>query len=84
MPHQRATSDQVSRRCRAITARHPRLSRWVSAVLVSLLSWPSLDLAPKTGLDPSWGAGVHMATKADLQHGIDLVYTWGPRRWDLG
>jgi hypothetical protein len=65
-----------------------RLSRHRQAVLAWLgqaLLWLSLWLGlihfpqpPAAGLDPSWRMALGYAAQHHLQHGVDLVFTYGP------
>jgi len=55
-----------------------RLPTWVLGVLVALLSWKVQFGVTRPGLDPSWGAGLYMATRDGLEYGRDVVFTYGP------
>lgn len=45
---------------------------------VGVLTWPIESLRPEGGVDPSWKAGLHLAAKAGLDHGDEIVFTHGP------
>jgi hypothetical protein len=52
---------------------------WVAVPLViMLLSWHELPLAPQPGLDPSWQAALHMALHNGMTFGNHLIFTYGP------
>jgi hypothetical protein len=69
-------------RASAFGERHPTLAGpgllLSLAVLITFLSWPILDRPPTAGLDPSWQIALHLAAWADLRHGVDVVFTYGP------
>jgi hypothetical protein len=46
--------------------------------VVFVLTWPVVSLAPTTGLDPSWQAGLHLAAHERIGFGDDLAFTYGP------
>jgi hypothetical protein len=50
----------------------------VLGLLVALCTWPTFNLYPEPGLDPAWGAGLHMAFRSGLVFGKDIVFTYGP------
>lgn len=54
------------------------LSLPVLGLFVALCTWPAFTLAPEPGLDPAWGAGLHMAFRQGLVFGRDIVFTYGP------
>jgi hypothetical protein len=47
-------------------------------LVVAVLTFPTLPLTPTPGLDPSWGAGLQMATHDGLVFGRDVIFTYGP------
>jgi hypothetical protein len=51
---------------------------WVLGVVVALLGWRVGMNPPQAGLDPSWTAGLAMATKEGLHFGTQVVFTYGP------
>jgi hypothetical protein len=46
--------------------------------IVFVASWPVATLAPGTGLDASWQAGLHMAAHGRIGFGDDLIFSYGP------
>lgn len=50
------------------------------AVLGALVvfSWPSDPVGPTLGLDPSWAAGLALASEAGFAWGRDITFTYGP------
>jgi hypothetical protein len=66
--------DAVRRRARSL----PFFAVLIT-VLVFVGTWaPPRALQPLPGLDPSWGAGIHMAAERGMHFGSDLVFTHGP------
>jgi len=56
-------------------------SRWLGQIVLYLLVWLSLiklPSPPSTDLDPSWQMVLGQATHLNLQHGRDIVFTYGP------
>jgi hypothetical protein len=51
---------------------------WALGVIVALLGWRVGFHPPWSGLDPSWTAGLAMATKEGLHFGTQVVFTYGP------
>jgi hypothetical protein len=52
---------------------------WITSLLIVLLTRPPRgSLAPVAGLDLSWQAGLAMAFERGLEHGSDIVFTYGP------
>jgi hypothetical protein len=47
-------------------------------LVLALCAWPVRALAPSTGPDPSWVAGLYMAHQQGLQWGTEIVFTYGP------
>lgn len=45
---------------------------------VAALTWPIRSIAPTTGPDPSWVAGLYMALGEGFRFGEQLVFTYGP------
>lgn len=60
----------------------PTRSRALVTILVTaaltFLTWPISTLTPSLGLDPSWGAGLHMAAKRGIPFGTQIDFTYGP------
>jgi hypothetical protein len=50
----------------------------LAGVAVALLAWRVGMAAPGAGLDPSWNAGLAMATHGGLQFGREIVFSYGP------
>ena len=48
------------------------------AVLFTIATWPPADVRPTPGLDPSWQAGLSMASVRHLQWGPRMDFTYGP------
>ena len=55
-----------------------RVPTWLLGVVVALLGWRLTFALPGPGLDPSWWAGLYMATHEGMQFGTDIVFTYGP------
>ena len=47
-------------------------------VLALLLGWRGLGGITSAGLDPSWGAALHLAAQQGVNFGTDAVFTYGP------
>ena len=64
----------------SILARATSVPWWSAAAILVLavLSWPSTAGPARTGLDPSWEAGLHLAVANGITFGSDLVFTYGP------
>jgi hypothetical protein len=67
---------------RSATARAPSLdSPWVTAVfalVVAVLTWDPQPIIPAPGLDPSWTLGLNLAAASGLDHGTEVIFTYGP------
>jgi hypothetical protein len=50
----------------------------LAGLAVALLGWQVGMNPPGPGLDPSWNAGLAMATKQGLQFGQEVVFSYGP------
>jgi hypothetical protein len=66
---------------RTVPERKPQ--RWLVSngfigALLTLFSVPDLQTAAAGGLDPSWKAALHMAAHRGINHGSDLLFTYGP------
>ena len=46
--------------------------------LVGLITWPGFPVVPQAGLDPSWVTALSLAAAEGLDHGTELVFTFGP------
>jgi hypothetical protein len=78
-----ASIDAGSPPGRALGVRTGRLtevatSTPVLGVVLAILTWPTFSVIPSTGVDPSWGAGLYMATEGGLRFGEQVVFTYGP------
>jgi len=51
---------------------------WFAAAAVCLLTWQISFIAPATGLDFSWMAGLYMAVHQGKDFGQEIVFTYGP------
>ncbi len=50
----------------------------LTALLLTLVTWPVLSLQPAGGLDPSWMTGLHMAFNQGLDAGTQVLFSYGP------
>jgi hypothetical protein len=50
----------------------------LGAVVISWLTWPVETLTPEPGIDPSWRAGLSMASRQSLDFGEEVVFSYGP------
>lgn len=48
------------------------------ALVLTVITWPVMDLVPQAGLDPSWEAGLAMALTQHLAWGPRIDFTYGP------
>ncbi len=55
-----------------------RLLVLVASVIVGISVIPVVGFVVGTGLDPSWGLGLHTAHAQDLAFGRDVMWTFGP------
>jgi hypothetical protein len=46
--------------------------------LIALLAWPVTLRPANATLDESWQIALHLAAARQLQHGVDIVFTYGP------
>jgi hypothetical protein len=56
-------------------------SPWVTGlfgVAVALLTWDYVQVIPIAGLDASWILGINLAAAEGLDHGTEVVFTYGP------
>ena len=53
-------------------------SSWLLGTLLTITAMPLWIPAPGTGLDPSWQAAMHVATRSGLDFGSGLDFTYGP------
>lgn len=49
-----------------------------TAALMTIITWPAVELAPLAGLDSSWHAGLVMALRQHLAWGPRIDFTYGP------
>src|SRR4029079_17364401 len=71
-----ATVQRMVRRAGAgVRVRLPRIA--MSAVL-TLFAWPVGAPGISPGIDASWGAALHMASRDGLVFGRDVLFTYGP------
>ena len=69
-----------------VAGRLPRLDRLADAltstgflgVLIAALAWPIFSIAPGSGPDASWQAGLYLAHTEGLRFGSEFVFTYGP------
>jgi hypothetical protein len=50
----------------------------VLAAVIVVLAWPIANEPAKASLDESWKIALHLAAGMRLQHGVDIVFTYGP------
>jgi hypothetical protein len=48
------------------------------SLLIAILTWPVLSLAPGWNLDPSWQIALHLAAAGQLRFGREIVFSYGP------
>jgi hypothetical protein len=70
--------DRLPAWARRAIGRWPAAWPWLAGLLIAWAAWPVVTLAPQTGIDPSWVAGLHMATHRGLDFGPQLDFTYGP------
>jgi len=66
--------------------RLPRLDRFVDAltstgflgIVIAAVTWPIFSIAPGSGPDASWQAGLYLAHSEGLRFGTEFVFTYGP------
>lgn len=46
--------------------------------LLTVLAWPIANTPARATLDGSWQIALHLAAALGLQHGVDIVFTYGP------
>jgi hypothetical protein len=46
--------------------------------ILAFVTWPIVSIAPASGPDLSWIAGLYMAGAEGLQFGTEIVFTYGP------
>jgi hypothetical protein len=69
--------DRVPARARR-SLLNPVVQTALGAFVIAWLTWPVETLVPGHGLDPSWLAGLNMATYQSLNFGQDVIFTYGP------
>jgi hypothetical protein len=50
----------------------------IAILSIAALSWPAPAGPARSGVDPSWAAGLHLAIATGVHFGSDLVWTYGP------
>ena len=50
----------------------------LTALVLTLTSWPLATLEPNVGLDPSWRSGLLMAAAQGLDFGPEAMFSFGP------
>ena len=50
----------------------------VFGLAVALLTWDYVQIVPVPGLDGSWILALNLAAERGLDHGTDLIFTYGP------
>src|SRR6476660_8660186 len=50
----------------------------IAILSIAALSWPAPAGPARSGIDPSWAAGLHLAIATGVHFGSDLVWTYGP------
>lgn len=58
--------------------RHGLLASLAIGVVLAAITWPSVGLAPQTGIDQSWNAGLAMAIHQHLAFGPRVQFAYGP------
>jgi hypothetical protein len=48
------------------------------AGVLTILAWPIVTFKARASLDESWQVGLHLAARLGLQHGVDVIFTYGP------
>jgi hypothetical protein len=59
-------------------AKRVALSTPLLGAVIAVITWPYYTLAPSAGIDPSWVAGLYMATERGLDAGTQIVFSYGP------
>ncbi len=62
----------------SLVSRHRGTALIALAVAYTILTWPGTQLAPQSGLDQSWQAGLAMALEKHIQWGPRIDFTYGP------
>ena len=50
----------------------------IALAIVAVAAWTPVYFDPAAGLDPSWHGGLYMAAERGLDHGTEIVFTYGP------
>lgn len=45
---------------------------------LTIVAWPLILFTPRASLDESWQIALHLASWLGLQHGVDVIFTYGP------
>ena len=53
-------------------------SSWLIGVVIVVVSWQPLVIAPAPGFDASWNIALQMAAVERLHFGTDILFTYGP------
>lgn len=61
-----------------LRARSGRARLWLFSLGLAFASWPVSGIAPAIGIDPSWSAGLQIATERHMDFGRDVLFTYGP------
>jgi hypothetical protein len=58
-----------------------RLSALSVAAGFIVLTWLAQGLSPATGLESGWMLGLNLANQTGLEHGTEVMFTYGPLGW---
>ena len=58
--------------------KHVLLSTPLLGLVIAILTWPFSSVVPGPGVDPSWVAGLYMATARGMNAGAEIVFSYGP------
>ena len=61
-----------------VSPRAAAVRNWLLALLITVWVFPPFIMDVGSGLDPSWGMGLHMAWHRHFRFGRDIIYTFGP------
>ena len=56
----------------------PRPVAVIAALALTLLTWQTVSIVARAGVDPSWRVALHLAHLQGIQYGPDFVWTYGP------
>ena len=57
---------------------HDLVVALLAAVLALMFGWQGIPGTPEAGLDPAWGAALHLAVQRGQDFGPDIAFTYGP------